>query len=279
MNWGPHTGTVSGGKRVDRRSVLKGAVASGAGLTGLTLFGCRGSDNSRASRNQPSGAGPRRGGVLRISNGGDPPDFDVLQSATYLTHFLGAPCYNTLVKIDPSDETKILPDLAEEWELSEDGKAVRLSLRRGVIFHNGETFTAQDVKYTLDRIRQPPKGIVSPRKGQMSGINDIEVQNEHTIVIHLKQAQPDFLYLLANPFNVIYPKSVAEPLDAAGDGMKRKIVGTGPFKLSQAIEGQFYELSRFEKYFKPTYPYLDKLQFFPPGWGGGARNSVGGRSD
>ena len=83
-----------------------------------------------------------------------------------------------------------------------------------------------------------------------------------TVVVHLTQPQPDFLFLVSNPFNVIMSKKVAEPLDAQGQGMKRQIVGTGPFRLTQAIDGQIYELSRFDRYFGPA-PYLDKIQFFP----------------
>jgi len=58
------------------------------------------------------------------------------------------------------------------------------------------------------------------------------------------------------------PRKVVEPLDASGQGMKRTIVGSGPFKLSQAIDGQIYELVRNEKYFGDK-PHLDKIQMFP----------------
>ena len=70
------------------------------------------------------------------------------------------------------------------------------------------------------------------------------------------------LYQVANPYNVIVPRKVVEPLDASGHGMKRTIVGSGAFKLSQAIDGQIYELVRNEKYFGDK-PYLDKIQMFP----------------
>ncbi|MBI3054540.1 MAG: ABC transporter substrate-binding protein, partial [Betaproteobacteria bacterium] len=105
---------------------------------------------------------PKRGGTLRVSSGGDPPDFDLHQTATYLTQHAGAPCYSTLMRADPKDYNRLLPDLAEKADVSADGKAVTFQLREGVVFHNGMPLTAEDVAYSLERIRNPAKGNVSP---------------------------------------------------------------------------------------------------------------------
>ena len=233
---------------VNRRAILQ----AGGGVIATAITG------PRAAWAQS----PKRGGTLRVSNGGDPPDFDVHQTVTYLTQFVGAPCYSTLLRIDSGDYNRLVPDLAEKWEVSADGKTVTFQLRRGVVFHNGTPMTAEDVIYSLDRIRKPPRGIISPRKGQLGNIACIEAPDPYTVVIHLTQPQADFPFLVSNPFNVIYCKKVAEPLDAQGQGMKRQIVGTGPFRLTQAIDGQIYELSRFDSYFGAP-AYLDKIQFFP----------------
>src|SRR4029079_4436558 len=139
---------------------------------------------------------------------------------------------------------------------------VTFQLRRGVGVHNGMPMTAEDVIYSLDRIRKPPSGIISPRKGQLGNIAGMEAPDPYTVVIHLSQPQADFPFLVSNPFNVIYCKKVAEPLDAQGQGIKRQIVGTVPFRLTSAIARQIYELSRFEGYFGDK-AYLDKIQFFP----------------
>jgi len=205
---------------------------------------------------------PKRGGTLRISNGGDPPDFDLHQTATYLTHFVGAPCYSTLLRIDPNAHNKLLPDLAEKYDISADGKTISFQLRGGVTFHNGMPLTADDVVFSLDRIRRPPAGIVSPRKGLLGNVAGVSAQGTRTVVVTLVQPQLDFPFLISNPYNVILPKKVAEPLDAQGSGMKRQIVGTGPFRLTRAVDGQIYEMERFDKYFGRA-AYLDKLQFFP----------------
>ena len=208
------------------------------------------------------GQTPKRGGTLRLSNGGDPPDFDVHQTATYLTQFVGAPCYSTLMRADPRDYNKIIPDLAEKADVSADGKTVTFRLRDGVVFHNGMPLTAEDVAYSLERVRKPAKGIVSPRKGLLGNVEGIETPAPRTVVVKLAQPQADFLFLISNPFNVIVPKKIAEPLDEQGQGLKRQIVGTGPFRLTQAVDGQIYELTRFDRYFGAA-PFLEKIQFFP----------------
>ncbi len=234
------------------RRALIGAGAATAGLSAL------GATQSMAQAPKT----PRRGGTLRISSGGDPPDFDMHQSSTYLTLFIGAPCYSTLMRVDPADYNRLIPDLAEKADVSADGRTVTFQLRDGVVFHNGMPLTAEDVAYSLERIRNPPKGMVSPRKGLVGNIESVEARGGRTVVVRLAHAQADFLFLVSHPGNVIVPKKVAEPLDAQGQGMKRQIIGTGPFRLSQAVDGQIYELTRFDKYFGPA-PHLDKIQFFP----------------
>jgi len=231
---------------ISRRSVL----ATGASALALSVV------------KSGTGLAQKSGGTLRISNGGDPPDFDLHQSATYLTQFVAAPCYSTLLKIDPSDYQKLLPDLAEKYGISPDGKTVTFQLHRGVQFHNGAMLTAEDVVYSLNRIRKPPSGVVSPRKGLLGNVEDVRADGDFKVVITLKQPQLDFVFLVSNPYNVILPKAVAEPLDAQGQGMKRQIVGTGPFKLTRAVDGQLYEMERFDKYFGKA-AHLDRLQFFP----------------
>ena len=233
---------------ISRRALLK----SGAGLAAAAMV------NPGAGQAQA----PKRGGTLRVSNGGDPPDLDVHQSATYLTGFVGSPCYSTLLRIDPTDINKLVPDLAEKFEVSGDGTTVTFHLRSNVPFHNGMLLSADDVVFSLERIRKPPAGIVSPRKGLLGNVKGVEAKDPKTVVVYLNQPQLDFPFLVSNPYNVIMPKQVVEPLDRNGQGMKRQIIGTGPFRLAQAIDGQLYEMVRFDKYFGPA-AHVDKIQSFP----------------
>jgi ABC-type transport system substrate-binding protein len=86
---------------VNRRAILKAGGVLAAAITGPGVAWAQ---------------SPKRGGTLRVSNGGDPPDFDVHQTVTYLTQFIGAPCYSTLLRIDSSDYNRLMPDLAEKWQ-------------------------------------------------------------------------------------------------------------------------------------------------------------------
>ncbi len=233
--------------RVNRRAILKTGAAglAAAALPTLTY-----------------GQAPRRGGTLLLSNGGDPPTLDMHQTATYLTEFVGAPCYSTLLRISAMDIDTLVPDLAQAHDVSADGKTVTFHLHPAAEFHNGTPVTADDVIFSLNRIRKPPPGIVSPRKGLLESITDVEAKDTHTVVVHLNEPEADFLYQVANPYNVIVPRKVVEPLDASGQGMKRTVVGSGPFKLAQAVDGQIYELVRNDKYFGEK-PHLDRIQMFP----------------
>ena len=71
----------------------------------------------------------------------------------------------------PTTTTSCIPDLAEKTDVSADGKTVTFHIRSGVNFHNGTPLTAEDVIYSLERIRKPPRGIVSPRKGLLGNVD------------------------------------------------------------------------------------------------------------
>ena len=126
---------------------------------------CFGGARARAGRRPQSAAARSVSATAAIR-----PTSTSTRPSTYLTQFVGAPCYSTLLRIDSRDYNRLMPDLAEKWDVSADGKTVTFHLRRGVVFHNGMPMTAEDVIYSLDRIRKPPRGIISPRKGQLGNI-------------------------------------------------------------------------------------------------------------
>src|SRR4026208_1516817 len=108
-----------------------------------------------------AGAQPRRGGVIRIAER-EAPGLDPHLSISFLTHSYVSLSYSQLVRFPNGPEQKhpadfaILPDLAEKWTVSKDGKVYTFSLRKGVHFHNkppvnGRELTAEDVKYSLER--------------------------------------------------------------------------------------------------------------------------------
>jgi ABC-type transport system substrate-binding protein len=84
--------------------------------------------------------------------------------------------YDNLICRDPRDGSTIIPDLAPRWEISPDGTTYMFHVRKGVKFHDGAEFTAEDVHATFSRIIWPPKGISIPRTPRGASYRD-EIAN------------------------------------------------------------------------------------------------------
>ncbi len=197
---------------------------------------------------------PARGGTLIFGiNSGDPPTYDCHQSVLFIIHLL-TPHYSNLLKIDTPNYPKVIGDLAESWTVAADAKTYTFKLHRGVKFHDGSAFSSEDIKATYDRIRNPPQGVVSVRRGLAADIDTIETPDPLTVIFHLKQPNRALIYAFANPFNCVYSaaKLKENPLYPV-----RNVMGTGPFRLVEHIAGSHWSGERFKDYFKPGLPYLD----------------------
>lgn len=153
---------------------------------------------------------PRYGGILPVHVNGPTPSFDIHQESTAYVIQPVACAYNSLVKFDPLQPTEIIGDLAQRWEVSEAGNVYTFYLHKGVKWHDGQPFTAEDVKFSLDRIRKPPRGTVSPRQLTVSAIRDIEAVDKDTIKITLNYPYAGLLVMLSTGWEVIMPKHVIE---------------------------------------------------------------------
>jgi peptide/nickel transport system substrate-binding protein len=91
---------------------------------------------------------PRRGGVLLAAIAADAPSLDPHQEKTFATIELVAPCYSTLLQIDPYHYPKVIGDVATEWKIAPDGLTYTFKLRPGIRFHDGSALTSADVKAT-----------------------------------------------------------------------------------------------------------------------------------
>src|SRR2546430_17660513 len=150
----------SGG--VDRRTFLKraGAVGAGAVIGGRLSAPDFATAQDATFRPDPAA---KRGGTLRYGILSAAAHFDVHQSGTVANIGPQSPMYDTLIRRHPKDGQTIIPDLAQRWEISPDGRKYTFHLRNGVKFHDGAELTADDVKATYERIARPPQGIVIPR--------------------------------------------------------------------------------------------------------------------
>jgi len=198
---------------------------------------------------------PKRGGTLVFGiNSGDPPTYDCHQSTLFPIIHLLSPHYSNLLRIDLARYPDVVGDLADSWTVSDDLKTYSFRLRSGVKFHDGSPFSAEDIKATYERIRNPPQGVVSVRQGLVADIDAIETPEPLSVVFRLKRANRALLYAFANPFNCVFSaaKLKENPLFPV-----RNVLGTGPFRFVEHVAGAHWKGERFKDYFKPNLPYLD----------------------
>ncbi len=198
---------------------------------------------------------PVHGGTLIFGiNSGDPPTYDCHQAVLFSIIHLLTPHYSNLLKIDTQHYPKIIGDLAESWTVAPDAKTYTFKLHAGVKFHDGSPFSAEDIKATYDRIRNPPQGVVSVRRGLLADVDAIETPDPLTVVFHLKEPNRALVYAFANPFNCVYS---AAKLKENSLYPVRNVMGTGPFRFVEHVGGSHWAGERFKDYFKPDLPYLD----------------------
>ncbi|MDW9370961.1 ABC transporter substrate-binding protein [Sinorhizobium meliloti] len=166
--------------------------------------------------------------------------------------------------------TELRPDLAESYEISEDGKTFTFKLRKGVKFHNGRELTAQDVKYSIERVVNPAtqspgagffatiKGVEEASAGKGGELSGITVQDPHTIRFELTRPDATFLHVMALNFAHVVPK---EEVEKHGADFGKNPVGSGAFKLAEWTLGQRLVFERFTDYWNEGLPKLDRITF------------------
>ena len=205
----------------------------------------------------------KRGGTLRYGVHNAPAHFDIHQSGTVANIGPQSPMYDTLLRRDPRDGQTIIPDLAWKWEIAPDGKKYTFHLRKGVKFHDGADFTAEDVKATFDRIARPPKGVVIPRTPLFATVGEIVIVDPHKIEFRLTEARPQSFMLgaFASGWNVIVRKKTLEE----NQGNLRQVMnypGTGPYRHVSRKDKEVWIQERNPNYWNKGLPYLDKLEIY-----------------
>lgn len=165
------------------------------------------------------------------------------------------------VEVDADGNSKIVPSLAENWDISDDGLEYTFHLRQGVKFHNGNDFTAEDVAYTFHRMLTVEGGVNTEFIDQIKGADEllagetdtlegVEVVDDYTIKVTLKEPFAGFLASISSPGVSIYD---SEATEEAGDqfGMDPAVtVGTGPFEFSSWSFNNQLVLTCNEDYWK-----------------------------
>ena len=251
---------------VDRRTFLKRAGAAGVSAAITSRLTAPGSVHAQDATLRPDPAA-KRGGTLRYGVHTAPAHFDVHQSGTVANIGAQSPMYDTLLRRSPKDGQTIIPDLAWKWDISPDGKKYTFHLRKGVKFHDGADFTAEDVKATYERIARPPKGVVIPRTPLFATVSDIIVLDPHRIEFRLTEPRPKpfMLGAFASGWNIIVRKKTLED----NQGNLRQVMaypGTGPFKHVSRKDKEIWIMERNPDYWNKGLPLVDRLEIYhmPP---------------
>jgi ABC-type transport system substrate-binding protein len=157
--------------------------------------------------------------------------------------------YNSLTRMD--ENFNVVPNLAEKWDYTPDGKTLTFKLRQGVKFSNGREMTSDDVKYTYERILNPATGALS--KSSFSSVDSIETPDKYTVVFKFKTADTAFLANSSSSNAAIVAKEVPD--------LNKEIVGTGPYMIDKIEPGQAIYLKKNPNYFEKDLPKVDKIQF------------------
>ena len=204
----------------------------------------------------PAQERPKKGGIVRIGNLGEPPTLDAHWTTATLSEVLTNHLYEGLYAMD--EGYRPIPMLAEGMPaVSADGLTYTVKLRRGIKFHNGKEMTADDVVASLKRWGQQSQY----GRALFAVVTDVRGVDPYTVEIRLKQKSAAVLVSLAAPnnFGAIYPKEIAEKFKP--QEKVTEFVGTGPFKLAEWKPDQYIRMVRFDDYKSRSEP--------ASGYGGG----------
>lgn len=265
-------------KQVSRRRALRGAGIGVAGLAGAALVGCGGDDEPSAtgtpagSATAAGGSGsatatmddasaPKSGGELILA-GGDLQKLDFQATISTPTQYASSLVFSRLVRYDPHtalNDYGIIPDLAESWEVSED--QIVFHLKPGVKWQNldpmnGRELTAEDIKYSLERVGTDDAEYVHAYK--VGPIASIDAPDASTVVLNLARPSASLLFDLGSGQGMgTVPREVIE---ADGD-LNTRWVGTGPFMLDTWEQGTRIRFLKNPDYHLNGQPYVDSVEW------------------
>lgn len=224
-----------------------------AGLPGLSVASAQAAE------------APRYGGRFEIGI----PGFTICYDATQTPYvpFVHYAIVDNLLEQD-RNSGRILPWLAERYDVQNDGARYVLHLRRGVTFSNGQPFTAAAVKLNFDNHVEQGKIGKSPQaSAYLSGYTGAEILDDYTIVINFKAPKAGFLQALAEkPLGIIAPETITTK--TAEERCAQGVIGSGPYVISKIVENQEIVLSARKDYawnspnqLHTGRPYVDELVF------------------
>lgn len=230
------------------------ARALGLGVAvALVLAGC--ADNGQPEGKDRSAKKPQRGGTLVAAIDSDPGGLNPAITTSGATHTAAELMFNGLVSYLPGEEPQ--PELAESWEVEEGGALYRFRLRQGVVWHDGEPFTASDVVFTFEKLLFKFHSRTAASVG--AAIESITAPDDATVEFRFAEPYAPLLRQLDVTEAPILPEHVYGQGDPLENPANNQPVGTGPFKLEEYRPDTEIRLVANPDYFEEGLPRLDAV--------------------
>jgi len=203
------------------------------------------------------GAGPVYGGSVVVAVSADPGGLNPAITTQGGVHLVCGSIFSGLVAHDFN--LNPVPDLAERWEVSADGRTYTFHLAREAVFHDGAPVTSEDVRFTFEELLL--KFHARARASVGDNLRRILTPDPHTVVFEFDRPYAAFLQLIDVTNAPVMPKHLYEGTDPLTNPHNTRPVGSGPFKFQEWLKGDHITLARNERYFKKEKPYLERVVY------------------
>jgi peptide/nickel transport system substrate-binding protein len=194
---------------------------------------------------------PRSGGSLKVGILGDIPNLDPHQLTVPVPDVTFS-IWDRVFAYGPNLE--ILPQLGESYEMSADGRQLKVTLRKGVQFHTGRELTADDVKWTLTRLKTDPVVSTTGFYTQIGPMSGVDTLDKYSLLVKSDDPWPGI-------YDLLVLMSVVDPVTMQGLDARTKPVGTGPFTFGEWVQGDHLRLVKNKNYWNAGHPYVDEITF------------------
>lgn len=201
----------------------------------------------------PDPASAQAAGELRVALPWTPENLDPTMNLSSIRAKVGVSMFDSLVGRDA--DNRIVPQLAESWKALDD-RTWQFRLRRGVVFHDGEPFNAEAVRFTFERVLDP--GQKSPNRANVAEVARVVVVDDYTVNLVLRQPYARLVNRLID-FPIVPPRYTSE---TGSQGLALRPVGTGPFRFAELVKDDHLIVEAFDRHWRGA-PKVRRLVFKP----------------
>ncbi|CAN5762529.1 ABC transporter substrate-binding protein [soil metagenome] len=200
---------------------------------------------------------PKYGGTVVVAVSTDPAGLNPAITTQGGVHLICGSIFSGLVAHDFN--LTPVPDLAERWEVSPDGRTYTFYLAREAFFHDGVPVTSADIEFTFEQLLM--KYHSRTRTSVGDNLDRISTPDAHTVVFEFKRPYAAFLQLIDVSNAPVMPRHIFEGIDPLTNPHNTSPVGSGPFRFQEWRKGDHITLVRNDRYYKKSKPYLDRVVY------------------